>query len=169
MNEPTLASVPWTDLLDMVQDLSGSREAPEQPQEILDELLRVRGLLDSLKYRESFLEGELSKQMNEKSERIGKFQVEKKRAAKRTEWDHDGIFQKLTAVSLEDRQVSENGEIESPLEAFTRHLRNTASVGYWRVNALKDAGIDPWDYRKVEWGREKIVVTELYQADSDEV
>lgn len=146
------------DFLGRVTAMISTWEAPGSPQEALSALSATRVLVKELGTLESFLEGALLGMMEEKTLTIGDQQVTKKRTANRTSWDHDGLLGEVRRRALEERQPTAEGEIENPLDAFLRLFKETASVSYWRMGALKQHNIDPYDYRTVEWGREKIVV-----------
>jgi len=155
----------WLYQLGLVDEAASLRNAPESNEEALEELLKVRVLLNTLKTREAFLESALTERITEKSATIGRMTVEKKRTTNRQTWDHQGLISEIFKAASNQKIPNSDGEPMDPLQGFRSAIEKCAAISYWRVNDLKDYGIDPWDYREVEWGREKIVVTEVATGD----
>lgn len=77
--------------------------------------------------------------------------VERKRATRRTEWQH----QEAARAVLRD--AWEHDEIQNPEDAVGV-LLDAASIGSWKVTTLRRRGLDPTEFCKEEIGRESIVI-----------
>jgi hypothetical protein len=96
--------------------------------------------------------------MTERTETVNGCVISKKKTANRTTWDHDGLFNAIKPVAAKARVSPEGEVLEGEMDAYIRTLKDVASVSYWRMGALNEAGVNASDYREVEYGREKIVV-----------
>ena len=79
----------------------------------------------------------------------GLVEVTKRRNRK---WDHEDLVRHLTRVALDRREMDpETGEIVSrpTWEIVTNALVDCAGIGYWRIGALKDYGLDPDEFAEV--------------------
>jgi len=75
---------------------------------------------------------------------------EVRRSMKRTGWDHDELWRHVVARARDERRVDEaTGEYESESEAIARVLFRCARPS-WRLTALRDMGLDPDEFCKVE-------------------
>ena len=63
-------------------------------------------------------------------------------------WDHDSLIPVIVARALDDRKIDkETGEVfEREASAVARVMAECAGIGYWRLTALKQYGIDPDEY-----------------------
>lgn len=76
----------------------------------------------------------------------GLVEITKRRNRK---WDHEELVRHLTRVALDRREIDpETGEIVSrpTWEIVTEALVDCAGIGYWRIGALKDYGLDPDEF-----------------------
>lgn len=84
--------------------------------------------------------------------------VEKKRGGYRKTWDHDALLRLVTARARDERRFDEaTGEYEAEAEAVSRVLSACAGIGYWRVGALTERGIDADEYCERVEGRPSIL------------
>ncbi len=77
--------------------------------------------------------------------------LERRKAKKRTEWDHRGVAKAVL------EQAWEAGDINSPTDVVDLLLK-VAGVGYWKVTELRPRGIDSADFCREEPGRTTVMV-----------
>ena len=68
--------------------------------------------------------------------------------SKSKKWDNESVFNVLVARARDARRINkETGEVlESEGQAVRRVIEECAGIGYWRVTALKEYGVDPDEY-----------------------
>lgn len=77
--------------------------------------------------------------------------VQRSRSTNR-KWDHDAVFDHLIARALDHRQKivdKDTGEItawEKEGHAVGRIIRQCAGISYWRLEDIKEYGLDPDEY-----------------------
>ena len=73
-------------------------------------------------------------------------------------WDHDSLIPVIVARALDDRKIDkETGEVfEREASAVARVMAACAGIGYWRLTALKEYGIDPDEYYETTSSRTSI-------------
>jgi hypothetical protein len=82
--------------------------------------------------------------------------VEKVRGKSRTAWKHDDLAAKMLGLSRQpsNRIADDDGEVlETPEEAALRLLRECAHISYWKLEPLKEHGIDPDEYAETKQGK----------------
>lgn len=76
----------------------------------------------------------------------GLVEISKRRNRK---WDHDELVRHLTRIALDTRDVDPaTGELlDRPTwERVADAIKACAGIGYWRIGALKDHGLDPDEF-----------------------
>jgi hypothetical protein len=84
--------------------------------------------------------------------------LEKKSGTIRKSWDNPAVASKVSALACVDQ---ETGEVfGSPVFAqrVTDEILATAGIGYWRVSALRNRGIDPGRYCEEEQGKPSVII-----------
>lgn len=114
--------------------------------DLVENLLETRERIQQLRDHERFLIDEIydaaPQRKNETA--FGLVEVSKRRNRK---WDHEEATKHVVARALDERAVDpDTGEIEPSWVAVTRALRECAGIGYWRVGALRDRGLDPDEF-----------------------
>ncbi len=114
--------------------------------DLVENLLDTRERIQQLRDHERFLIDEIydaaPQRKNETA--FGLVEVSKRRNRK---WDHEEATKHVVARALDERAVDpDTGEIEPSWVAVTRALRECAGIGYWRVGALRDRGLDPDEF-----------------------
>ena len=62
-------------------------------------------------------------------------------------WDHDETIKHVVSRALDERAIDPNtGEVEPSWAVVARAIRECAGIGYWRVTALRDRGLDPDEF-----------------------
>lgn len=81
-----------------------------------------------------------------------------RKGATKTEWDTDRLFSVLVARACDERQVDEEtGEYEREGDAVGRVLRSCLGKNPgWTATGVRDAGLDPDDYRQQEGYRSTV-------------
>jgi hypothetical protein len=75
---------------------------------------------------------------------VGEFIV--RRAVRRSDWDHEALWQVVAARALDERRLDHHtGEVEPAHEAVSRVLA-TCIAPTWRITALRERGIDETEY-----------------------
>ena len=123
----------------------------------LDQLLNALVAVRDEKARARDIERDLLDQIHAAAEAEGlrrKFdrgpwRVELATSANRR-WDHDEAIAHVVARALDERQVDETtGEVEPSWVAVARAMKECAGIGYWRVGALRQRGLDPDEFAEV--------------------
>ena len=123
----------------------------------LDQLLNALMAVRDEKARAREIERDLLDQIHAAAEAEGlrrKFdrgpwRVELATAANRR-WDHDEAIKHVVARALDERQVDEaTGEVEPSWVTVSRAVKECAGIGYWRVGALRQRGLDPDEFAEV--------------------
>ena len=58
-------------------------------------------------------------------------------------WDHDETIKHVVSRALDERAIDPvTGEVEPSWAVVTRAIRECAGIGYWRVTALRERGLD---------------------------
>lgn len=74
------------------------------------------------------------------------FNMETKTGAPRKKWDHDKLAE-LVAQRISDTAIDmDTGEITKTPRQMIKELLQYGAVSYWRVQALRDLGIDADEY-----------------------
>lgn len=98
----------------------------------------------------------------------GPLRVELATSANR-KWDHDETIKHVVARALDERQVDEaTGEVEPSWATVARALKECAGIGYWRVGALKQRGLDPDEFAEVTSRTPTVRVAPIVKEDGDE-
>lgn len=64
----------------------------------------------------------------------------------RVSWDHRGLAKKVSERIVDESFDWETGEALRSHEEIVKELLNYVGVSYWKIKALKEAGIDPDQY-----------------------
>ena len=113
---------------------------------LVHELLDTRDRIQRLREHERTLVAAIHDEADQRKTetRYGLVEVAKRRNRK---WDHDEAVKHVVARALDERQVNpDTGEVEPSWVAVARALRECAGIGYWRVGALRDRGLDPDEF-----------------------
>ncbi|MGB1682268.1 MAG: hypothetical protein ACPHFO_08010 [Acidimicrobiales bacterium] len=114
--------------------------------QLVENLLETRDRIAQLRDHERFLIEEIyDAAPGRKTETaFGLVEVSKRRNRR---WDHDEVTKHVVSRALDERLVNaDTGEVEPSWVAVTRAIRECAGIGYWRVGALKDRGLDPDEF-----------------------
>lgn len=123
----------------------------------IDELLNALVAVREEKARAREMERDLLEQIHAAADNEGlrrhfdrgQWRVELATSANR-KWDHDETIKHVVARALDERQVNEEtGEIEPSWAAVARAVKECAGIGYWRVGALKQRGLDPDEFAEI--------------------
>lgn len=72
--------------------------------------------------------------------------VEKRVAAPKKNWDHDGLLSVAIEAILERERDPDDGTINTPYAVLMAEVFKYAAVSYWRVKPLKELGINANDF-----------------------
>ncbi len=114
--------------------------------DLVENLLDTRERIQQLRDHERFLIEEIHDTASDRKTetRFGLIEVSKRRNRK---WDHDEAVKHVVARALDERQVDLNtGEVEPSWATVARAIRECAGISYWRINALRDLGLDPDEF-----------------------
>lgn len=142
------------DAQDLNTALAGGTLTGTGWQDALHQLARLRAALTTLRALESsyvshiYMTGEHGKRVLE-----GLGQVTIQRGRERKAWEHRAV-----AVEYVDAKLAANGyEVPDPHQVVDWVLE-AAAPSYWRVTALRDAGLDPEDYCTSEPGKPSVSI-----------
>lgn len=117
---------------------------------LIEELLDLRATIAELRGRERDLVEMIHATaydagIGRKFEAAGA-QVELARSRNKR-WDHEEAMRHVVARALDERTIDpDTGEVEPSWATVARAVMECAGIGYWRVGALKDKGLDPDEF-----------------------
>ena len=126
-------------------------EQPEQYKEslqLLAALQDVRAKKEELRDYERDLVEAIFKLMPQREMDVGGIGRITSTQAINRKWDHDSLVPVIVARALDDRKIDyETGEVlEREASAVARVMSECAGIGYWRLTALEEYGIDAEDF-----------------------
>ncbi len=124
---------------------------PEQYQQLLTKLAEledVREKIKELRYYETEIVSEISELEPPYKATFGGIGIVTVSKSKSKKWDNDALMPVIVARALDDRRIDkETGEVlEREAWAVARVLKECAGIGYWRLQALEDYGIQADEY-----------------------
>lgn len=115
-------------------------------EQLVENLLETRERIAELRERErSLVEAIHDTAPGRKTEtKFGLVEVSKRYNRK---WDHEEVTKHVVSRALDERHIDPNtGEVEPSWVVVARALRECAGISYWRINALRDRGLDPDEF-----------------------
>lgn len=128
---------------------------------LLDDL---RGLRQELASVEAYAEAQAARAMagTRRLELPDGRVAERRPGELRKEWQHGAILGRLWALAAEQA----GGDLEESATAYRRAIEAGAHIDYWRVGALRTAGIAADDYCNVERGRATVHISAKPMGDA---
>lgn len=128
-----------------------SNSDPDEIDGLVAELVETRQAIADLRETERQLVDTIHETATKRKveTEFGLVEITKRRNRK---WDHEDLVRHLTRVALDRREMDpETGEIVSrpTWEIVTNALVDCAGIGYWRIGALKEYGLDPDEFAEV--------------------
>jgi hypothetical protein len=117
----------------------------------------LTGVLGAARDVKDLVEQHTIRVMPDRQAVVDGFVLERKSGTTRKDWDHTAVASKVAARAC----CNEDGEIVFGLEIGQRiadEILATAGIGYWRVSALRNRGIDPGQYCEETKGRPSLIV-----------
>ena len=126
-------------------------EEPEKYMEFLKlmaQLEDIRARKKELSYLESETVAEIANLNPPYKATYGGFGPITVSKSKGKRWDHEAVWNVLMARALDSRRIDkETGEVlEREATAVRRVIEECAYIGYWRLEPLREYGIDPDEY-----------------------
>lgn len=117
-------------------------------------LLDLREALDPLKDLVAAVEATAAQRMPGKTLDVPGYVIERKGGTTNHKWDDSAVaYAVLQRLAVDSTGTLDDSALDLLTEARDELLK-VASVSYWRINALKEAGItDPYQWRTSEKGR----------------
>lgn len=138
-------------------------DPPEDPEVLAQVLVFLRKCKQVVGDAEKQTEALLAKAMPGKVfvlDGVGSF--ERRRKAKKTTWDHEGLFSQMLRLARDPKNRVEplTGElIRTPEETLLAFIRAACAPSYWRVKELAGLDVDADGFREVEQGDYAIQIT----------
>ena len=142
-----------------IADLDAQRvdlHADGDTDSLLVGLAALKTLIRDLRTLEQATEDNAAELMGEQGRRtitieeVGTF--ERKRKTNRKQWDHAGLGRALVEQAMADDKV------QHPLDVLDV-LMGAAGVGYWRIEPLRAAGLQPDEWCQVDEGSYGVKIT----------
>lgn len=117
-------------------------------EQLTEQLLETRERIAQLRDHERFLVDEIHHTADRRKTET-KFGIVETSIRRNRRWDHDELVRHLTRVAIDRREIDPaTGEIMSrpTWEIVTEAITACAGIGYWRIGALKDYGLDPDEF-----------------------
>lgn len=131
-------------------------DPPTEPETLAQMLVVLRKVKQVASDADKLAEALLAEAMGGKLlvvEGVGTF--ERRRKAKKTTWDHEGLFSSMLLLSRDPKNRVEplTGElVRTPEEALLAFIKAACAPSYWRVGELSGLGVDADAFREVEQG-----------------